>query len=102
MILITGCSHGRVAIEADAHSVRLGPDVVQGAVIFEPGTKVGAVVPEISAPHLRAIWVAEKVEGTRLIEAHREWQMEGEAQILGIPKETKKPPAKASGGSHEN
>ncbi|MGK5083426.1 hypothetical protein WDW37_08965 [Bdellovibrionota bacterium FG-1] len=90
---------------------KLGTDAVQEAVVFEPGTKDGAVVPEISAPSLRAIIVEERIEGNRLIERHREWILEGDVQLIGIPKSVSKAvkepikgaSAKASsGGSHEN
>jgi hypothetical protein len=63
----------------------LGNEVVQGAVTFEPGAKEGAVVPEVSSPQLRAVIVEERIEGNRLIERHREWQLDGHVQLLGIP-----------------
>lgn len=102
IVLLSGCAQGRAAGEKQGDSIKLSPEVVQGAVTFEPGTKDGAVVPEISSPRLRAIWVPEKIEGNRLIESHREWEMIGEPQLLGIPKDAKKKTEKASGGSHEN
>lgn len=120
VFLVSACAQGRAAGENQASNMKLSPEVVQGAVTFEPGTKDGAVVPEISAPRLRAIWVPEKIDGNRLIEAHREWEMLGEPQLLGIPKDashaaerTPKAPLakpslakpsseKSSGGTHEN
>ncbi len=125
IFLVSACAQGRAAGEKPEASLKLSPEVVQGAVTFEPGTKDGAVVPEISAPRLRAIWVPEKVDGNRLIEAHREWEMQGEPQLLGIPKDAshavertqkaplvkpssvkptsaKLPSEKSSGGNHEN
>jgi hypothetical protein len=110
MVLLSGCAQGRAAGEKQGSDIKLGPEVIQGAVTFEPGTKDGAIVPEISSPRLRAIMVEEKIEGNRLVERHREWILDGEAQLLGIPhelkgaKETKKitkPPVK-QGGEDEN
>ena len=51
--------------------------------------------------------VEEKIEGNRLIERHREWLIDGEVQLLGIPidLEKRKPTpsqAQTKGGSHEN
>ena len=85
VMMLLGCSHQAVK-NGNEKRAKLGEDVVQDAVIFEAGTKEGAVVPEISAPRLRAVIVEEKIEGNRLIERHREWIMEGEVQLLGIPK----------------
>lgn len=87
--------------------MKLGSEIVQGAVTFEPGAEVGAVVPEVSAPRPRGIMVEEKIEGNRLIERHREWLIDGEVQLLGIPidLEKRKPTpsqAQTKGGSHEN
>lgn len=66
-------------------AARIDKKLMKDAVVFEPGTKEGAVVPEISAPSLRAVWVPEKIEGNRLVEAHREWILEGDVSLLGIP-----------------
>lgn len=63
---------------------------LKDAVFYEPGTETGAVVPEISAPRLHAIFVPEQVDNNRLIEAHREWLLEGDVTILGIPKKKDK------------
>ena len=63
IVLLSACAQGRVAGEKHGSDVKLGQDVVQGAVIFESGAKDGAVVPEISSPRLRAIMVEEKIEG---------------------------------------
>jgi hypothetical protein len=99
-VTMWGCSHGR-AVRPDGESPsRLGPDVMREAVVFEAGTKDGAVVPEISAPSLHAVIVEEKIEGNRLIERHREWILEGEVQLLGIPKDSKNT-SKAAGESHQ-
>lgn len=94
-------------MKTEGPEVKLGSEIVQGAVTFEPGAEVGAVVPEISAPRLRGMMVEEKIEGNRLIERHREWLIDGEVQLLGIPIEAKKaplrsPPAPAARGSHED
>lgn len=115
VLLLSACSHSQAVKDGSESRAKLGQEVVREAVVFEPGTKDGAVVPEISAPSLRAIVVEEKIEGNRLIERHREWILEGDVQLLGIPKDARKdaPLAaqaprkaivikKARGGSHEN
>ena len=111
VLFMTGCAHGGVAKEKPGVEIQLGPEVVQGAVTFEPGTQDGAIVPEVSAPRLRAIRVEEKIEGNRLIERHREWVLDGEPRLLGIPVELKrksesspalKTKSPGRGGSHEN
>ena len=109
---VTGCAHGGAEKEKRGVEIKLGPEVVQGAVTFEPGTQDGAIVPDISAPRLRAVMVEEKIEGNRLIERHREWLLDGEPRLLGIPVEVKKKsesspalktkPLGKRGGSHEN
>lgn len=78
------CAHGEKKVDPK-DAARLDPKLVRETVVYEPGAEAGAVVPEISAPRLRAIWVPEKVENGHLTEAHREWQMEGDVVILGTP-----------------
>lgn len=101
--MLMACAQNRVA--GPNTDAKLDRSLVRDAVVFEAGAKDGAVIPEILAPRLRAIFVEEKIENNRLIEAHREWLLEGEAQILGIPRERKKPskvvPARA-GDANEN
>lgn len=105
--MMSACSHGGAAGAGREDRAKIEPEVVREAVVFEPGTKDGAVVPEISAPNLRAIIVEEKIDGNRLIERHREWILEGDVQLLGIPKAAKglhkasATPA-SGGGSHED
>lgn len=82
---LIGCSHGKLNDVSAVDAARVDHNYVRDAVVFEPGTQDGAVVPEISAPRLRAIWVPERIDGNRLIEAHREWALEGEVSLLGIP-----------------
>lgn len=106
VLLLAGCSHGRAGPGGES-GARLKQEIVREAVVFEPGTKDGAVIPEISAPSLRAMIVEEKIEGNRLIEKHREWILEGDVQLLGIPKDTKEPHTRTrektqGGGPHEN
>lgn len=52
---------------------------------FGPGAETGAVVPDVSSPCLRAEMVAERVENNKLIEKHREWTLDCEVRLLGIP-----------------
>lgn len=80
------CAAPAVNDATPEQAARIDRKLVKDAVVFEPGTKDGAVIPEISAPSLRAIWVEERREGNRLIEAHREWILEGDVSLLGIPK----------------
>lgn len=83
-IVFVSCSHGEKKVDPK-DAARLDPMLVRETVVYEPGAEVGAVVPEISAPRLRATWVAEKIENGHLTEAHREWQIEGDVVILGTP-----------------
>lgn len=83
---VFGCAHKSADKVSPEQAAKLEQNLVRDAVVFEVGTKDGAVVPEISAPRLRAIWVGERIEGNRLIEAHREWILEGDVTLLGIPK----------------
>jgi hypothetical protein len=85
-----GCATHPVNNVTVDQAAKLDRQLVKDAVVYEPGTESGAVVPEISAPRLRAILVPEHVEGSRLVEAHREWVLEGDVSILGIPKKGKK------------
>lgn len=84
--IVSGCAHKSIDKVSPDDAAKLDQNLVRDAVVFEPGTKDGAVVPEISAPRLRAIWIGERIEGNRLIEAHREWILEGDITLLGIPK----------------
>ena len=87
-INLMGCAHTPAAPVPQAEAAKLDRTLVRDAVVYESGAKDGAVVPEISAPRLRAVWVAERVENNKLIEAHREWLLEGDVSILGIPAPT--------------
>ncbi len=94
MVLLVGmggCAH----LPSDqsvppSEAARLDRSLVRNAVTFDPGTELGAVVPDVSAPSLHAIWVDEHREGNRLVEAHREWLLDGQVLLLGIPKPTPK------------
>jgi hypothetical protein len=81
---LMGCAHTPAATVPQAEAAKLDRNLVRDAVVFESGAKDGAVIPEISAPRLRAVWIPERVENNRLIEAHREWLLEGNVSILGI------------------
>ena len=80
-----GCASSQTNNVSPDQAAKLDRRLVKDAVVYEPGTEKNAVVPEISAPRLRAIWVPERVENNRLVEAHREWLLEGDVTILGIP-----------------
>jgi hypothetical protein len=86
-----GCAHRQIEKIASPEAARLDQELVKETVVFEPGTEEGAVIPEISAPRLRARKVPEKIEGGKLVEAHREWLLEGDVVILGIPEINAKP-----------
>lgn len=85
MLSVSGCAHTKPDEVKESEAARINRALVKDAVVFEPGTQDGAVVPDLSAPRLRAILVPEHVDNGRLIEAHREWQLEGEVMFLGIP-----------------
>jgi hypothetical protein len=91
-IALAGCAHKEQKVDPK-DAARIDPRLTQETVVYEPGSERGAVVPDISAPRLRAIWVDERIENGRLIEAHREWQLEGDVVILGT--------SKPQGGRHE-
>ncbi|MCM0606261.1 MAG: hypothetical protein KA715_09235 [Xanthomonadaceae bacterium] len=87
-LAFTGCAHTRSQeVVPPDEAARLSRQLVRESVVFETGAKAGAVVPEISAPQLRAVMIPEKIENNRLIEAHREWILEGDVSLLGIPQE---------------
>lgn len=66
-------------------AARIDRKLVKDAVVFEPGAEDGAVVPEISAPCLRAVIVPELREPKRIVERHREWILDCDVSLLGIP-----------------
>jgi hypothetical protein len=82
----TGCATSKPKEVMPDQAAKLDRQLVKEAVLYEPGTEKGAVVPEISAPRLHAVFIPERVENNRLVEAHREWILEGDVSILGIPK----------------
>ena len=84
--IITGCVHHATENTSAAEAVRLNPRYVRNAVVYDTGAEEGAVVPELASPQLHAIMVEEHIENGRLIERHREWAVEGDVSILGIPK----------------
>ena len=89
-VLASGCAHNKLEKVSAIEAARLDKELIKETVVFEPGTEEGAVIPEISAPRLRARRVPERIENGKLVEAHREWLLEGDVVILGIPKtETK-------------
>ena len=91
-IVVSGCAHKEQKVDPK-DAARIDPKLVRETVVYEPGSERGAVVPDLSAPRLHAIWVEERIENGRLIEAHREWQLEGDVVILGT--------TQPQGGRHE-
>ncbi|GEM_PF-1949764 len=90
LVGVIGCAHQKPNPTVN-EAAKFDRNLVRESVSFEDGAKEGAIVPEVSAPRLKAIWVPEKIDasGTRLIEAHREWILEGDIILLGTPqKET--------------
>lgn len=90
MVLGSACAHQKVDNVSAEDASRIDRKLVKESVVYEPGAKEGASVPDVSAPRLRAVWVEERIEGNRLIEAHREWLLEGDVSLLGIPKAARK------------
>lgn len=84
-IVFAACAHKAPEKVPPAEAARLDKNLVRNTVVFEPGAEAGAVLPDISAPRLRATLVPEKIEGNRLIEKHREWTLEGDVILLSIP-----------------
>lgn len=82
-----GCAHGRAENVAPEDAARINRKLVRNAVSFGPGAEDGAVVPEVSSPCLRAEMVPERTETNRLIEKHREWVLDCDVRLLGIPDE---------------
>ena len=81
---MVSCAHREAKVDPK-DAARLEPQLVRETVVYGPGSEQGAVVPDISAPRLKAEWISERVENGRLIEAHREWVLEGDVIILGSP-----------------
>lgn len=100
-ISAAGCAHVQTQEVSARDGAKLDRKLVRDAVVFEDGAKDGAVVPEVSSPQLRAIMVPERVENNRLIEAHREWILDGDVAILGIPRSIAKPTVKQIGGKRK-
>ena len=84
-LVLTSCAHSKSDTVTAEDAARIDRKLVRNTVIFEPGAKEGAVVPDVSAPQLRAVIVEERIEGNRLIERHREWLLEGDVALLGVP-----------------
>jgi hypothetical protein len=88
--ILCSCAHAKPDAVSAAEAARIDRKLVRDSVVYDPGAKDGAVVPDISSPQLRAIIVEERVEGNRLIERHREWILEGDVSLLGIPAAARK------------
>lgn len=83
---VSGCAHKAPVPVSEEEAARLNRSLVREAVVFEPGSEQGAIVPDVSSPRLRAKWIEERRENNHLIEAHREWFLEGDVVLLAIPK----------------
>lgn len=100
LILLSGCAHKAADPVSSSDAARIDRKLVRDAVVFEPGTEDGATIPEVSSPRIRAILVPEHIDdnGTRLVESHREWLLDGSVVLLGTPSASKKQStAKGSG-----
>jgi hypothetical protein len=97
LVVLGACAHSKPEVVTEEEAARLDPKLVRESVVFETGTRDGAAVPEISAPRLRAVWVPETItdNGKKVVESHREWVLEGDPIILGIPKNS---PSKSKEG----
>jgi len=84
--MASGCAHKKTDSVSVEEAARLNRNLVKDAVVFEPGSEQGAIVPDVSSPRLRAVWVDEHRENNKLIEGHRQWILEGDIVLLGIPK----------------
>ena len=84
-LIFTSCAHALPSPVLPSDAARIDRHLVRDTVVYEPGAKDGAVIPDVSAPQLRAVMVEERIEGNRLIERHREWILEGDVSLLGIP-----------------
>jgi hypothetical protein len=85
-VCIVGCAHQKVSPVSAQDAARLDRKFVRESIVFEDGTRDGAVVPELSAPGLKARWQDEYIDGNVLHEAHRVWELDGEVSFIGIPK----------------
>lgn len=82
----SGCAHKAPVSISEQEAARLDRNLVREAVVFEPGAETNAIVPDVSAPRLRAVFVKGHREGTnRYTESRREWLFEGDVVLLGIP-----------------
>lgn len=80
---LVGCAHGQTSSVEPEDAAKLDRKLVKDAVVFDPGTKDKAVVPEIAAPGLRAVFVARHLEGPRhLVGEHVDWFLDGDVSIL--------------------
>ena len=70
-ISLVGCAHTPTSEVAPEDAAKLDRKLVKDSVVFEDGTKDGAVVPEISSPRLRAVLMPERVENNRFVSSCR-------------------------------
>ncbi len=88
-LILASCAHNKPTDEtiSPENAAKFNRKLVRESVVFEDGARDGAVVPNVSAPRLRAVIVPEHIENNRLSEKHREWILEGDVSLLGIPNE---------------
>lgn len=83
------CAAPAVNDATPEQAARIDRKLVRNAVVFGPGAEDGAVVPDISTPCLRAVIVDEERTPKKIVEKHREWYLECDVSLLGIPKKKK-------------
>jgi len=86
-VVSEGCVHKEVGTVSPDQAARIDRKLVREVVTFGPGANEGAVIPDLSSPCLHADVVPEHKEdgGRVLVEKHRRWHLQCDAQILGIP-----------------
>lgn len=87
VVICGGCAHQKVDGVSPDQATRIDRRLVKEAVTFGPGAEDGATIPDVSSPCLHAEVVPEHKEdgGRILVERHRRWQLQCDAQILSIP-----------------
>lgn len=92
LVLLSGCAHKSVDSVGTPDAARIDRKLVRSAVVFDPGAEDDAVVPDVSSPRIRAVIIPEHIDdnGTRLVERHREWLLDGSVVLLGTPSVAKK------------
>ena len=87
LVSFGGCAHKTVDAVSSDQAARIDRKFIKDSVTYGPGAEDGAVIPEVSSPCLHAEVVPEHLEsgGHVLVEKHRQWHLQCDSQILGIP-----------------